>query len=208
MDDLSAYAVGGTVHVIVNNLLGFTTPPLELHSSRFASDLARRQSVPIFHVNGEDPDGVVRVAEMAADYRAQFSSDVVIDLIGFRRHGHSEVDDPTITQPRLYAKIKGHPPLWQIYASQYRLDAAPTIMQVSKEFAESSMTASKATEKPVHHHLPSYWAPYERGCYRPEYEVNTGVAAARLGEIAAALIRYPDGFAIHPKIKRLLEQRL
>src|SRR3989475_3876043 len=81
LDTLSAYTVGGTIHIIVNNLLGFTTPPVELDSSRFASDLAKRQSIPIFHVNGEDPDAVVRVGEIAADYRAQFTSDVVIDLI-------------------------------------------------------------------------------------------------------------------------------
>jgi 2-oxoglutarate dehydrogenase E1 component len=208
LDDLSAYTVGGTIHVIVNNLLGFTTPPAELHSSRFASDLAKRQSIPIFHVNGEDPDAVVRVGEIAADYRAQFASDVVIDLIGFRRHGHSEVDDPTITQPLLYAKIKDHPPLWQIYARQNGLDAASIVTQVRKEFDESFEAGSKATEKPVHHQLPAYWEPYERGCYKPEYEVNTGVDSARLGEIAAALTRYPEGFAIHPKVKRLLDQRL
>jgi 2-oxoglutarate dehydrogenase E1 component len=208
MDDLSAYTVGGTVHVVVNNLLGFTTPPLELHSSRFASDLAKRQSIPIFHVNGEDPDAVVRVGEIAADYRAQFSSDAVIDVIGFRRHGHSEVDDPTVTQPLLYAKIKEHPPLWQIYAGENGFDAGSIVTQVRKEFDESFVAATKATEKPVHHQLPSYWEPYERGCYKPEYEVNTGVETARLGEIAERLTRYPDGFAIHPKVKRLLEQRL
>jgi len=208
LDDLSAYTVGGTIHVIVNNLLGFTTPPGELHSSRFASDLAKRQSIPIFHVNGEDPDAVVRVGEIAADYRAQFASDVVIDLIGFRRHGHSEVDDPTITQPLLYAKIKDHPPLWQMYARQNDFDAASTVAQVRKELDESFAVGSKATEKPVHHQLPAYWEPYERGCYKPEYEVNTGVDSARLGEVAAALTRYPEGFAIHPKVKRLLDQRL
>jgi 2-oxoglutarate dehydrogenase E1 component len=207
LDDLSAYTVGGTIHVIVNNLLGFTTPPSELRSSRFASGLAKRQSIPIFHVNGEDPDAVVRVAEIAADYRAKFASDVVVDLIGFRRHGHSEVDDPTITQPLLYANIKDHPPLWQIYAAQNDLDAASTVTQVRKEFDGSFTAASKATEKPVHHELPSYWEPYERGCYKPEYEVNTGVDSARLGEVAAALTRYPEGFAIHPKVKRLLDQR-
>jgi 2-oxoglutarate dehydrogenase E1 component len=208
MDDLSAYTVGGTIHIVVNNLLGFTTPPLELHSSRFASDLAKRQSIPIFHVNGEDPDAVVRVGEIAADYRAQFSRDVVIDLIGFRRHGHSEVDDPTVTQPLLYAEIKDHPPLWQIYAGQNGLDGGSIVTKVRKEFDESFVAATKATEKPVHHQLPSYWEPYERGCHRPEYEVNTGVEVARLGEIAERLTRYPERFAIHPKVKRLLDQRL
>ncbi len=116
--EIGAYSVGGTIHVIVNNLLGFTTPPRQLHSSRFASSLAKRQEIPIFHVNGEDPDAVVRVGQMALEYRHTFGSDVVVDVIGYRRHGHSEVDDPTITQPLLYAKIKDHPPLWQIYAKQ------------------------------------------------------------------------------------------
>src|SRR5919201_1660908 len=114
--DLQGFSVGGAVHVIVNNLIGFTTVPSELHSSRFAASLARRQEIPIFHVNGEDPDAVVRVARMALEYRYRFFSDVVVDVIGFRRHGHSEVDDPTITQPRLYQAIQEHPPLWQIYA--------------------------------------------------------------------------------------------
>src|SRR6202030_3619005 len=137
-----------------------------------------------------------------------FGSDVVVDLIGYRRHGHSEVDDPTITQPLLYAKIKDHPALWQIYARQNGFDAASTVAQVRKELDESFAVGSKATEKPVHHQLPAYWQPYERGCYKPEYEVSTGVDSARLGEVAAALTRYPEGFAIHPKVKRLLDQRL
>jgi 2-oxoglutarate dehydrogenase E1 component len=110
--DLDAYSVGGTIHIIVNNLIGFTTRPPQEHSSRFASGIAKRQSVPVFHVNAEDPDAVVRIGRIAAEYRAQFHSDVVVDLIGYRRHGHSEVDDPTITQPRLYEAIKNHPPLW------------------------------------------------------------------------------------------------
>jgi len=99
--DLAAYSVGGTIHIIVNNLIGFTTRPAQEHSARFASAISKRQSIPIFHVNAEDPDAVVRVGRLAAEYRAQFNSDVVVDLIGYRRHGHSEVDDPTITQPLL-----------------------------------------------------------------------------------------------------------
>src|SRR6266699_1562130 len=114
--DLKGYTVGGTIHVIVNNLLGFTTSYFEEHSTRFAACIARRQSIPIFHVNGEDVDAVLRVARIATEYRYKFGTDVVIDLIGYRRHGHSEVDDPTITQPLLYKRIKEHPPLWEIYA--------------------------------------------------------------------------------------------
>src|SRR5260221_379829 len=122
--DLSAYTVGGSIHIVVNNLLGFTTRPAQEHSSRYASSIARRQSVPIFHVNAEDPDAVVRIGHLAAEYRAEFNSDVVIDLIGYRRHGHSEVDDPTITQPRLYERIKSHPPLWKSYSEHTGIAAA------------------------------------------------------------------------------------
>src|SRR6185436_14999485 len=109
-------SVGGTIHVIVNNLVGFTTAPRDLHSSRYASDIAKRLAIPIFHVNGEDPDAVVRVARMALEYRYAFGTDVVVDLIGYRRHGHSEVEDPTTTQPALYRKIEKLPPLWKSYA--------------------------------------------------------------------------------------------
>ncbi len=132
----------------------------------------------------------------------------MIDLIGFRRHGHSEVDDPTITQPRLYAKIKDHPPLWQIYAGQLGLETSGKLAHIREELQQAFEIGAKATEHPVHHSLPSYWESYKRGCYDPQYEVDTGVHAARIGEVAAALTAYPPGFAIHPKIKRLLEQRL
>ena len=114
--NLRGYTVGGTVHIIVNNLIGFTTNPSDAYSGRFSSDLAKRLPIPIFHVNGEDADAVVRAGRMALEYRYEFGSDAVVDLIGFRRHGHSEVDDPTITQPILYRKIKDHPMLYQIYA--------------------------------------------------------------------------------------------
>jgi 2-oxoglutarate dehydrogenase E1 component len=100
MATLHGYNVGGTIHVVVNNLLGFTAVPEESNSSRFATDIAKRLPIPIFHVNAEDPDAVMRVAAIAAEYRYKFGSDVVVDLIGYRRHGHSEVDDPTVTSPR------------------------------------------------------------------------------------------------------------
>src|SRR5690242_5611577 len=110
----AAFAGQGILAETMNyaDLPGYTVE----HSTRFAACIARRQSIPIFHVNAEDVDAVVRIARMATEYRYRFGTDVVIDLIGYRRHGHSEVDDPTITQPILYRKIKEHPPLWEIYA--------------------------------------------------------------------------------------------
>jgi 2-oxoglutarate dehydrogenase E1 component len=205
--DLEAYSVGGAIHVIVNNLLGFTTAPAQLHSSRFASSLAKRQAIPIFHVNGEDLDAVVRVGQMALEYRQAFASDVVVDVIGYRRHGHSEVDDPTITQPLLYAKIKDHPPLWQIYAKLTGADPASIIDAVRGELEAAHKAASAMQKKPRLRKLPYYWSPYKRGRYDSAYEVDTGVPAETLGEVTDKLTSYPADFAIHPKVKKLLEQR-
>jgi 2-oxoglutarate dehydrogenase E1 component len=205
--DLRAYSVGGTIHIIVNNLIGFTTRPPQEHSSRYASSIVRRQSVPIFHVNAEDPDAVVRVGRLAAEYRAEFNSDVVIDLIGYRRHGHSEVDDPTITQPLLYARIKSHPPLWKIYAQRIGVDAAPIAEAVKKEFGEAQRKAGKLTKIPLLRKLPDYWSPYNYGKYNPAFEVDTGLSAERLADITDGLVRVPSDFHVHPKIVKLLEQR-
>ncbi len=205
--DLNGYSVGGTVHIIVNNLIGFTTRPAELHSTRFAADVVKGQSIPILHVNAEDPDAVARVARLALEYRYKFSSDVVVDLIGFRRHGHSEVDDPTITQPLLYRAIKDHLPLWQSYAIKIQADAARRVKEVRDEFEAALKTAGAMQKNPVLRELPAYWSPYKRGRYDPAYEVDTGVQREELEQATAALTRYPAGFAIHPKVKKLLEQR-
>jgi 2-oxoglutarate dehydrogenase E1 component len=156
--DLPGYSVGGTIHVIVNNLIGFTTVPRELHSSRFAAQIARRQNIPILHVNGEDVDAVIRVGRLALEYRARFHSDVVVDLIGYRRHGHSEVDDPTITQPLLYKAIKDHAPLWEIYASDIGAeDAAAQAQQIKREFEEAQKKAVAIKKKPLLRDMPVYW---------------------------------------------------
>ena len=154
LSDLAAYSVGGTIHVIVNNLLGIHHRAAGL--AFFAFCVVHRQApgVPIFHVNGEDPEAVVRVGQIALDYRAAFGSDVVIDVIGYRRHGHSEVDDPTITQPLLYAKIKDHPQLWQIYAKEIGADPAATVTAVRNELESAHKAASEMQKKPRLRRLP------------------------------------------------------
>jgi 2-oxoglutarate dehydrogenase E1 component len=206
--DLPGYTVGGTVHVIANNLIGFTTVPHELHSSRFAAQLARRQSVPIFHVNGEDVDAVIRVARIALEYRYAFGTDVVVDLIGYRRHGHSEVDDPTITQPLLYKAIKEHPPLWEIYSEDIGVEDVQTRVQTIRGELESAQKkAGSITKKPTLRDLPTYWDNYTGGRYKPEYEAETGLTNEELGEITDPLTSYPEDFHIHPKVKKLLAQR-
>src|SRR6266700_2452712 len=206
--DLKGYTVGGTVHVIVNNLLGFTTLPTELHSSRFAAQIARRQSIPIFHVNGEDVDAVVRVGRIALEYRYTFGSVVVVDQIGYRRHGHSEVDDPTVTQPLMYQAIKDHPALSEIYAEDVGApDAQARVTAIRSEYEAAQKNAASITKKPTFRDLPKYWDHYKGGRYKPEYEVETAVPAEQLREITQRLTTYPEDFHVHPKVKKLLAQR-
>src|SRR6266403_2238616 len=205
--DLKAYTVGGTIQIIVNNLIGFTTRPVQEHSSRFAAALAKRQNVSVFPVHAEDPDAVVRIGKLAAEYRATFGSDVVVDLIGYRRHGHSEVDDPTITQPLLYERIKNHAPLWKLYAERTGIDSTQMVEAVRKEYEEEQTKARALRKIPHLRKLPDYWAPYQHGCYDVSYEVDTGLTAEKLAEITDGLVRVPEGFHLHPKIAKLLEQR-
>ncbi len=206
--DLPGYTVGGTVHVIVNNLIGFTTLPSELHSARFAAQIARRQNIPIFHVNAEDVDAVIRVGRMALEYRYKFGSDVVVDIIGYRRHGHSEVDDPTITQPLLYKAIKDHPPLWEIYAEDIGADdIASRVQRIKSELETAQQKAGSIKKKPLLRDLPKYWNNYTGGRYKAQYDVETSLSADELAEITGHLTTYPEGFHIHPKVKKLLEQR-
>src|SRR6202521_1623491 len=206
--DLKAYTVGGTIHIVVNNLIGFTTRPAQAQSSRFASDISKRQSVPIFHVNAEDPDAVVRIGKLATEYRATFGSDVVVDIIGYRRHGHSEVDDPTITQPLLYEKIKSHPQLWKLFAKQTGIDPGAMAEEIRAEYESEQTKAREAKKSPHLRKLPDYWSPYKRGRYDPALEVDTRVPLEKLAEITDALCRVPQGFHVHPKIVKLLEQRV
>jgi 2-oxoglutarate dehydrogenase E1 component len=193
---------------VVNNLIGFTTVPRDEVSSHFASDLAKRQPVPIFHVNAEDPEAVVRVGRIALDYRYAFGAPVVVDLIGYRRHGHSEVDDPTITQPLRYRKIEAHPPVWQIYARTTGADAAPIIQRVREELDAAQEEAKEIEKRPTMRRLPRYWGKFRGGRYDASLEVDTAVEQESLTATGEALAGYPDGFHIHPKVKKLLEQRL
>jgi len=208
MAGVDGFSVGGSVHIIVNNLIGFTTVPRELHSSRFSSDLSKRLPIPVFHVNAEDPEAVARVGRMALDYRYAFASPVVVDLIGYRKHGHSEVDDPTITQPLRYKKIQAHQPLWQIYAQKIGVDAAPIVERVRQELDAAQKEAEDLEKNPPMRKIPAYWDAYRGGRYNASFEVDTGVPAAELTATGEALASYPNGFHIHPKVKKLLEQRL
>ncbi|HEY6467264.1 MAG TPA: 2-oxoglutarate dehydrogenase E1 component, partial [Candidatus Acidoferrales bacterium] len=206
--NLEGYTVGGSVSIIVNNLIGFTTAPRDSNSTRFSSDLAKRLAIPIFHVNAEDPDAVVRVGRMALEYRYAFGTPVVIDLIGYRRHGHSEVDDPTITQPLRYRKIEAHPPLYQIYAENIGVDSKPTVDKVREEIEAARQRAKELEKSPLMRRMPRYWNEYRGGKYSASYEVPTAVKQETLTSIGQSLVSPPEGFHVHPKVQKLLEQRL
>jgi 2-oxoglutarate dehydrogenase E1 component len=206
---LHGYTVGGTLHVITNNLLGFTAVPEESNSSRFSSDLAKRLPIPIFHVNAEDPEAVVRMAALAVEYRHTFASDVFVDLIGYRRHGHSEVDDPTVTSPRRYAIIKNHPTLSEIYAKKLGVDASAEITAAQQEFLEEQKEATHAEHKPKMSELPEYWKGYRGGPLAVDDNPHTGLDAAEIDALTKAITKAPEGFHLHPKVKKtVLEPRI
>jgi len=207
---IDGFSIGGTIHIIANNLIGFTARPQATFSGHFASDVMKRLPAPIFHVNGESLEDIVRIGQIAADFRTNFHDDVLIDLIGYRRFGHNEMDDPTTTAPLLYEKVKAHPLLHLKYAEQ--LGVSKEELQLIEEkilgnFKEEHTHALSITKQPQFARLPDYWKSFTGGFYEPQFEVETGVKPERLAEIAARLVAYPETFNIHPKIKRGLDQR-
>jgi len=208
--DIPEYTVGGTIQVIVNNLVGFTAKPAALHSSRFSSDAAKRQSIPIIHVNGEGPEALWWAGKIATEYRYRFKSDVVIDMIGYRRYGHSEVEDPTTTQPVLYEKIKNHPMLWEIYGERIGEDRQ-TLDDLGKNVMDRLSAGQEEgrsqQKRPTFWKLPEFWGRYHGGLYETAHDVDTAVDAERLREITARIATTPEGFNVHPKVAKLLEHR-
>lgn len=208
MATLHGYNVGGTIHVIVNNLLGFTAVPEESNSSRFATDIAKRLPMPIFHVNAEDPDAVMRVAEIATRYRHKFGSDCVVDLIGYRRHGHSEVDDPTVTSPKRYALIKQTPELYKSYAAKIGVDASAEVAAFQTHFLDEQKEAKQAETRQFIYQLPRYWDNYHGGPLTPEDAAQeTGLDAETVKRLTTGLTAYPADFNIHPKVQKLYKER-
>ena len=209
--DLPGFRIGGVVHVVVNNMIGFTATPPALYSSRYSTDIAKRLNIPIFHVNAECPDSVLQIAKIATDYRKTFYSDVVIDLVGYRRFGHSEIDDPTLTSPTLYRDIKDRPLLWQTYAEKIGIaqEDIDQLQETALSVLEDGLARGRSmTKKPVLEDAQNYWEPFYGGLFKPEFEVETKVPNQRLEEIAQAVTAMPAGFNIHPKLKKGFEQRL
>ena len=201
--DLPAYSVGGTIQVIVNNQVGFTAEPTSLHSTRFSSDTAKRLSIPIIHVNGEAPRATWWAGQIAADFRSVFHTDVVVDIIGYRRYGHSEVEDPTLTQPLIYKKIKDRPMLWELFAERLGVPKAEVYEMyeaVMSDLSQHQEIGRKQDKRPTFWELPDFWGRYHGGLYEPAFDVDTGVDRIRLNEIAERITTVPPEFHVHPKI--------
>jgi 2-oxoglutarate dehydrogenase E1 component len=214
MSELEAYAVGGTIHVIVNNQLGFTTSPKDARSTTYCTGPARMLQVPVIHVNGEDMEAVAQAVLLAVDFRQRFHRDVVIDLWTYRRHGHNEGDEPAFTQPLMYRAIQRKPTLKRLYAEELAKEGvvAPADVdamtaryraKLEQAYQESSRIAVQAGAQP----MTGFWKAYRGGPLGKDAEVPTGIAAATLREIAATLTNLPQGFRVHPKLAKVLEAR-
>ena len=211
LQSLDGYTVGGTVHIIQNNQVGFTTDPDDARSTMMASDLAKGFDVPIFHVNADDVAACISSIRLAFAYRQEFGHDVLIDLIGYRRFGHNEADEPAYTQPEMYQVIKKHPSVRELFARQLT-DAGTVTEQESTEMTDAVWAELSETHQELKERVAAAkQVDHATGEYQldrtPSPEVRTAVPADRLEVLNEELLSVPDGFTIHPKLVKQLEQR-
>jgi 2-oxoglutarate dehydrogenase E1 component len=202
---LAGYSTGGTIHIIINNQIGFTTEPHEARSTLYASDLAKGFEIPIVHVNADDPEACIAVARMAYAYRERFGKDFLIDLVGYRRWGHNEGDEPTFTQPLMYETISKHPTVRELWARKLEQEGA-----VSREEAEAMVAAIQEQLQQARREAENYSPQDQNAGYglRAETEqVATAVPAERLVELNEALLALPKGFTLNRKLERFLQRR-
>jgi 2-oxoglutarate dehydrogenase E1 component len=202
---LRGYQTGGTIHIIANNQLGFTAEADEGRSTRYASDLAKGFEIPVVHVNADDPEACLAAVCLAFAYRRRFRKDFLIDLVGYRRWGHNEMDDPTMTQPQLYAKINQHPSVRHLYARALQAEGLVTEADI------------KQMEDAVHARLKQAYDEVTSGRVSQKVQLSasadngpaaeTAVPLEKLREINEALLRWPEGFHVYPKLDRILQRR-
>jgi len=210
---LKGYQTGGTIHIVINNQIGYTTLPEDARSTRYATDCAKMLMVPIFHVHGEDPEAVVHVMRLAAAYRAAFAKDVVVDMICYRRYGHNEGDEPYFTQPQMYDRIRQRQPLSKLYADRLLDDGVVTLPEI-EDMEKTVRERLDADFQKIHGsqclfpeaRFYEVWKDYN-GRY-VHGTVKTGVDIERLKGLCRSLAAIPEGFGAHPKISALLKKRL
>jgi 2-oxoglutarate dehydrogenase E1 component len=210
LDGIDGYSTGGTLHLIANNQIGFTTDPSEGRSTRYASDLAKGFDIPIIHVNADDPEAAISAVRLAMAFRRRFGSDVVLDVVGYRRHGHNEQDEAAYTQPLMAETIAAHPSVRELYAAKLAEEGV-----VTPDQAEQLVERTKAMIREAHEFLKSSFGQRipaksrsERVPSGTDAGVVTAVAADRLRELNAELLTVPEGFTVHPKLARQLERRV
>ncbi len=214
LQGLDGYAVGGTLHLVQNNQVGFTTDPDDARSTRWASDIAKGFDVPIIHVNADDVSACIAAVRLAWAFRSEFGHDVLIDLLGYRRFGHNEADEPAYTQPEMYQRIKNHKRVAEIWAEQLVAQGVVTAQDVEQQKAEVwdelSRLHSQLKEQ-IKRAAEVGQVEQPTGEYQldrtPSPEVKTAVGAERLRIINDELLRIPDGFTVHPKLVKQLERR-
>ena len=208
--NLRGYDTGGTLHIIANNQIGFTTNPSDSRSTDFASDLSKGFDVPIVHLNADDPEACIAAVRLAMMYRATYHEDCLINLVGYRRHGHNEGDEPRYTQPLMYQRIDNHPTVTQIYGEALVAQGVITRDEIDalvesqyNELVETQQRLREDTEKADAGEEPVRIS----GMVEIEIEPDTAVSADLLADLNDQLVTVPEGFTIHPKLKRQLERR-
>ncbi len=215
MSQLIGYRTGGTIHLIVNNQIGFTTVPAHAYSGLYCTDVAKSIQAPILHVNGDNPEAVIFCARMAAEYRMKFGSDIVLDIVCYRRHGHNETDEPAFTQPLMYKAIGALKTTRTLYAEKLATEGtvfaaeSQAMLDAFTKTLEDANNAAKSYKPNKADWLEGHWAgfhPPERDDM-PHVEEDTAVPLETLKQVGAALARVPDGFAVNSKIARQLEAK-
>ncbi|MFB6262162.1 MAG: 2-oxoglutarate dehydrogenase E1 component [Bradymonadaceae bacterium] len=211
---LDGFTVGGTIHVVINNQLGFTTEPDDGRSTTYATDVAQMLEVPIFHVNAWDPEACIRVVKLAARYRQRFQEDVIIDFVCYRKHGHNEGDEPRFTQPEMYDRIDDKPPLYESYAAQLVEEGIVDEDEVQQRWDEQWEAFNDIYDEihespriPEIDSLDGLWQPYEGGVVDGIGDIDTTVDRERLETLGRELAEVPDDFTPHRTLSRLLDQR-
>ena len=212
MSGLPGHNIGGTIHIIVNNQIGFTTAPRFARSSPYPSDVAKIAQAPIFHVNGDDPEAVVHCAKIATEYRQKFNRDVVIDMVCYRRFGHNERDEPSFTQPIMYKKIRSHPTTLTIYGRRLTEEGLTSESELQKEkstfknFLEKEFNASKNYKSELKW-FDGAWSRFKPGLGKDKRGVS-GVEKKKLIEIGEKISKLPADFNIHKTLKKIFDLRL
>lgn len=215
MSELKGYTVGGTIHILINNQIGFTTLPQDARSTPYATDVAKMLEIPIFRVNADEPEAALRAILLALEFRNTFKRDVVIDLMGYRRHGHNEADEPSYTQPLIYKQIRSHPTVREIYGQRLVKEnvldekrASQMAEEISRQWDQALTESRRCQLSPEMSAFGGVWKhlrePTDESLFR---RIQTGVSVDRLRKLGRQLLSVPEGFHLHPKLQKVLEKK-